>query len=93
MPLNLLVRAVWTILGVSRYQQWREHITTDKLSEVFGMQWSIADFIMERRLCWLGHLGCMADYRLPNNFCLQNYRESGLFMGPRNDGVVRCCLI
>ena len=28
------------------------------------MQWSIADFIMERRLRWLGHLGHMSDDRL-----------------------------
>ena len=39
---------VRTILGVSHYQQWRELITTNKLLEVYGMQWSIADFIMER---------------------------------------------
>jgi len=29
------------------------------------MQWSVSDFIMERRLHWLGHLGRMSDDRLP----------------------------
>ena len=57
-------RCVRSILGVSRYQQWRERITIRNLSEAFGIQWSVSDFIMERRLCWLGHLGRMSDDRL-----------------------------
>ena len=43
----------------------RVHITTKKLSEAFCMEWSIADFIMERHLRWLGHLGRMSDDRPP----------------------------
>jgi len=38
--------------------------------------------------CWLGHLGHMADDRLPMQLYLENYRESGPFMGPKNGGIL-----
>ena len=56
---------VGSILGVSRYQQWKERLTTKQLSAQFGMQWSIGDCILDQRLRWLGHLGRMDDDRLP----------------------------
>jgi len=52
-------RCVRTILGVSRYVQWNEHITTLQLSTQFGMLHSIAYFILEWRLWWQGYLGRM----------------------------------
>ena len=45
---------VHTILGVSRFGQWKEHFTSQHLSVQFGMLWLIADYILERRLQWLG---------------------------------------
>jgi len=41
------------------------YIITKNLSEAFGLQWSVADFIMERHLRWLGHFGHMSDDRVP----------------------------
>ena len=70
---------VHSILGVSRYQQWRERITTRNLSEAFGIQWSVSDFIMERRLCWLGHLGRMSDDRLPKQLLFGELQKTRPF--------------
>jgi len=53
----------WACLAISSWESII--ITTNKLSEVFGRQWSIADFIMERHLRWLGHPSHIADDRLP----------------------------
>ena len=55
-------RCVRSILDISRYQQWKERLTTKQLSAQFGMQWSC---ILDQRLRWLGHLGRMDDDRLP----------------------------
>jgi len=58
-------RCVWTILGVTRYSQWKEHITTAQLAAQFGMAHLIADYLLDRRLRWLGHLGRMDEGRTP----------------------------
>ena len=84
-------RCVRTIFGVSRYQQWRERITTNNLSEAFGMQWLIVDFIMERCLRWLGHLGRMADDRLPKQLLFGELQRKRPFHGTKKrwrDGVL-----
>ena len=39
-------RCVRTILGVSKFQQWQNHIITQQLSGQFGLYWSIADFFL-----------------------------------------------
>ena len=43
-------RCVRTILGVTRYSQWKEHITTAQFSARFGMPHSIADYLLDRKL-------------------------------------------
>ena len=58
-------RCIRTILGVTRYQQWKERITSKHLASTFGMQQLASDFVMEQRLRWLGHLGRMSNDRLP----------------------------
>ena len=55
-----------TILGVTRYQQWNERLTSHSLSHRFGLQHSISDIILEQRLRWLGHVGRVDEERLPN---------------------------
>ena len=59
-------RCIRTILGVTRYQQWNERLTSQRLSHKFGMQHSISDIILEQCLRWLGHVGHMDEKRLPN---------------------------
>ena len=59
-------RCIRTILGVKRYQQWNERLTSQSLSHRFGLQHSISDIILEQRLRWLGHVGRMDEERLPN---------------------------
>ena len=61
-PQQMCVR---TILGVSRYQQWQERLSTRTVAGMFGMALSIPDLVMDRRLQWLGHLGRMGEGRLP----------------------------
>ena len=58
-------RCMRTILGVTRYQQWEQRLTSRTLANRFGMGWTIPDIIMDRRLQWLGHLGRMGDERMP----------------------------
>ena len=68
---------------MSHYQQWKERITTNNLSEEFGMQWLIADFNMERRLHWLGHLVRMADDRVPKQLLFGELRKKRPFHGTK----------
>ena len=68
-------RYVRTILGVTRYQPWKERITSKHLSSAFGMQQSIPDLIMEQRLRWLGHVGCMDKERLPKRVLFGELRK------------------
>ena len=60
-------RCLNSFLGVTRYQQWNERLTSQRLSHKFGMQHSISDIILEQRLRWLGHVGRMDEERFPNS--------------------------
>ena len=55
---------------MTRYSQWKEHITTVQLSAQFGMAHSIADYLLDRRLRWLGHLGHMDEGRTPKQLLI-----------------------
>ena len=68
-------RCVRTILGVTRFQQWKERLTSKTLLGRFGMSWSIPDFIMDRRLQWLGHVGRMSEERLPKMMLFGELRK------------------
>ena len=50
------------ILGVTAAQQKAERIQVTKL---FGMEESLEDMIIARRLRWLGHIARMDDGRIP----------------------------
>ena len=58
-------RCIRTILGVTRFQQWKDRITSQQLASTFGMEEPIEDILMQHRLRWLGHLGRMAPDRIP----------------------------
>ena len=63
-------RCILTILGVTRYQQWNERLTSQSLSHKFGLQHSISDIIVEQRLRWLGHVGRMDEESFQIDCCL-----------------------
>ncbi len=58
-------RCVRSMMGVTRYQQWKERITSRRLAEAFGMEETMTHLLMERRLRWLGHVARMEPSRLP----------------------------
>ena len=49
-------RCVRTIMGVTRYKQWTERITSKQLSAEFGMKGTITDILRSYCLRWLGHV-------------------------------------
>ena len=69
-------RCVRSILGVTRYHQWKERLTTRQLGEMFGMKMSILDIILEQRLRWLGHVGRMDETRLPKKILFGELRKT-----------------
>ena len=76
-------RCVRTILGVTRFQQWEQRLTSKSLASKFGMAWSIADIILHKRLQWLGHLGRMEDDRLPKKVLFGEMRKKRACHGPK----------
>ena len=58
-------RCVRGVLGASRYQQWRNHISSEQLAVEFGMCNGISGLLVQRPLCWLGHAARMEDDCLP----------------------------
>ena len=74
-------RCIRTILGVTRYQQWNERLTSQRLSHRFGMQHSISDIILEQRLRWLGHVGRMDEESFQIDCCLGSLTEETMPMG------------
>ena len=58
-------RCIRTIMGVTKYQQWRERITSRRLAAAFGMEETMTHILMGYRLRWLGHLARMEPSRMP----------------------------
>ena len=58
-------RCIRTILGVSRYQQWKERLSSRGLAAAFGMEETMVHCLMRQRLRWLGHLARMEPSRMP----------------------------
>ena len=58
-------RCVRSIMGVTKYQQWKERITSRRLAAEFGMEVTMTHLLMKQRLRWLGHVARMEPFRLP----------------------------
>ena len=67
-------RCVRGILGVSRHQQWRDHISTEQLAVQFGMCDGIGVLLVQRRLRWLGHVARIGDNWLPKQLLFGELR-------------------
>ena len=52
-------------MGIARYQQWKDKITSRWLVAAFGMEEMMTHLLMKYRLRWLGHLARMEPNRLP----------------------------
>ena len=59
----------------------------------FGMQWSIPDHILERRLRWLRHVGRMKEVRLPKVMLFRELTKKDPSVGPRRGGGMWSCQI
>ena len=53
------------MLGVTRKQQWEQHITSTQMRALWGDQETVDTQIVKRRLEWLGHVARMPDHRMP----------------------------
>ncbi len=58
-------RCLRGILGISAMQQRMEHISSVHVAKRFGMEESLEDMMIARRLCWLGHAARMSEERIP----------------------------
>ena len=58
-------QCVRSILGVTKYHQWKNRITTRQLASDFGMSESMSAILSRHRLRWLGHVARMHDSCLP----------------------------
>ena len=81
---------VRTILGVSRYEQWTEHLSTVQMNEEFGMPGSIHEVVMKHRLRWLGHVARMNGDRMPKQILFGELKKTRPAHGTKKrwrDGV------
>ncbi len=58
-------RCLRQIVGITSAQQRTELISSVQVACQFGMEESLEDIVIARRLRWLGHLARMDDHRLP----------------------------
>ena len=53
------------VLGITRKQQWEQHITSTQTLDLWGDHETVSTKIAKRRLEWLGHIARMPDHRMP----------------------------
>ena len=64
------------ILGVNRFNQWTEHISSTELASTFGMVETIEDMLIAHRLRWLGHLARMGPERSPKQLLFGEFEKT-----------------
>ena len=58
-------RCFRTIIGVYKYQQWKERISSRRLASAFRMEETMVQLLLKQRLQWIGHVACMKSFRMP----------------------------
>ena len=58
-------RCIRTIMGVTRYQQWKERLSSKRIAKACGMEETLEHLLIRQRLRWLGHLARMDPCRIP----------------------------
>ena len=81
--------SVCCILGISRTIQWKEHLTTAKLSGCFAMAESIDGLLTECHLRWLGHVAQMPNTRHPKQLLFGWLPQKCLVHGSSFVGKIR----
>ena len=71
------------ILGVSRSQQWEEHLSSELLAKWFGMPEDMTDLLRHHRLRWLGHVARMDDCRAPKRILFGELLSTRPRHGPK----------
>ena len=79
-------RCIRTILGLSRRQQWEQHISSESTRQMWGDPEFITEKLIKRRLEWLGHLVRMEDYTIQKGLCLGGYPRNVLQVDHGKDG-------
>ena len=71
------------ILGVTRLQQWREHLSSGDLAMQFGIPNGLGVVVTQHRLQWLGHVRRMNDYCLPKKLLFGELLPTRPAHGPK----------
>ena len=58
-------RCIRTIMGITRFQQWKERITSKRIAAACGMEETMEHLLMKQHLRWLDHLARMESSRMP----------------------------
>ena len=65
-----------TIMNITRYQQWKERITSKELASAFGLTEMMAKLLQRHRLRCLGHVARMDPCRLPKKLLFGELEKS-----------------
>ena len=76
-------RCIRIILGVTRYEQWKQRLSSERLAHEFGLQEPVESMLMSHRLWWLDHLGRMGGERMPKQLLFGELEKKRPFCGPR----------
>ena len=76
-------QCIRSTLGVTKYQQWKEKLSSRHLAATFSLLKSLLDTILEQRLRWLGHLGRMEGNRLPKRVLFGELEKKRPFHGTK----------